>query len=68
MSKNPAFVHESNTVPPRLPYVLLCHSSGARCGFTVTVNTPDKWRAALALRQAHEDLCITKPAASLIVP
>lgn len=67
MSKEPAFIHESSTLPPRLPYVLLCHTSGARCGFHVTVNEVDQWRVGLALRQAHENLCTVKPMGSLIL-
>ena len=67
MSNEPTFVHESNTLPPTLPYVLLCHVSGAKCGFHVTVNKAEEWRAALALRHAHENLCTVKPMGSLIL-
>lgn len=59
---------EVNTQPPHLPYVLLCRTSGARCGLVITVNTWEAWRVGMAYRNAHEKKCLIDEIPSLILP
>jgi hypothetical protein len=59
---------ESDTRPPRLPYVLLCHTSGARCGRVWTVNKLSEWRPAVESRIAHEKVCTVHPLPILALP
>lgn len=53
------------TIPPRLPWVLLCHQSGGNCGRTWTVNTLAAWRPAVEAVIAHEKVCTVLPRGSL---
>lgn len=53
------------TVPPRLPWVLLCHQSGAQCGRTWTVNRWEDWKPSVEALIAHERLCTVPPRLSL---
>ncbi len=61
-------VTELDTAPPRMPWVLLCHASGARCGWTATVQRFDQWRPALERRQIHEKLCTVNPLPIIALP
>lgn len=59
---------DEDHLPPHLPYVLLCHASGAMCGMVFTVNRASQWRSKHQARQAHENLCLTPPRVELILP
>lgn len=50
---------EEETLPPRLPWVLLCHTSRGACGNTWTVNRLEEWRETIRLRWEHEQSCVT---------
>lgn len=52
---------DEETLPQRLPWVLLCHPSAAACGTTFTVNDLSEWKATVKARKEHEDSCQIKP-------
>lgn len=58
----PIEIKDEDCIPPHLPYVLVCRSSGARCGWVKTVNRGREWRDSIGARDAHEALCPTLPA------
>ena len=60
--EKPIEIRDEDCLPPHLPYVLLCRTSGARCGWKLTVNKGGKWRESIGARDAHEALCPTLPA------
>lgn len=45
---------ETLTLPPRLPWVLICHTC---MRVTWTVNFEDDWADTVRARQLHEELC-----------
>lgn len=45
---------EAATLPPRLPWVLICHQCRAKVW---TVNHPGAWAQAVADRLKHEEGC-----------
>lgn len=45
------------TLPPRLPWVLLCHKNGHGCGRVWTVNRLPDWRPAVRSVIEHEKAC-----------
>lgn len=53
--------HEEETLPPRLPWILLCHSSGAMCGNVFTVNRLPDWGDVVKARREHEQKCFVSP-------
>lgn len=53
------------SIPPRLPWVLLCHQSGGQCGTCWTVNRPGQWRPAIRDLMKHERACTVLPRVGL---
>jgi hypothetical protein len=56
---------ETATLPPRLPWVLICHRC---CQAAWTVNHVEVWADAVRSRQEHEGRCegAFKPAPALV--
>lgn len=59
--EQPISIKDEDCIPRHLPYVLLCRSSAARCGWTRTVNRGNEWKDGIRARDAHETLCPTLP-------
>ena len=53
---------ETETLPPHMPWVLICHKCMAKVW---TVNHPGAWGEAVADRLKHEEGCESASAGSL---